>query len=188
MVVASGHMIDTPDRQQPRFPPGEEPRVTAEVSRALADWQVDGSTTIVCGGARGADLIVAEQGLGRGARVVLCLAEPPAEYVRGSVALPGSDWVERFGRVRDQAAVQVLPDDRDRGDGVYAATNRWMIEVAAQIADGAALRAVVVWNGAAGDGPGGTRDFVRQLGIADPDDERLVVIDPSPHDRGDRDA
>jgi hypothetical protein len=37
---------------------------------------------------------------------------------------------------------------------------------------------VIVWNGQEGDGPGGTRDFVRRLGHSGPD-ERVEVIDPT---------
>ncbi len=71
VVLGTGHMVDLPDRPEPRFPADQVPRVTAEVRAALADWQVGPDSTIVCGGARGADLIVAEEAQARGARILL---------------------------------------------------------------------------------------------------------------------
>jgi hypothetical protein len=131
-VLASGHVVDTPDRPTPRFPPDQVSRVTAEVRDALRGWDVGPSTTVVTGGARGADLIVAEEGLVRGARVLICLALPKDEFERRSVELPGSDWVSRFRKVLKVADVRLLsneigavPDD----DEVFAVTNQWMVEV-----------------------------------------------------------
>src|SRR5690349_13768888 len=66
VVLASGHMVDLPDRATPRFPVDQVSRVTAEVQDALGAWDVGPGSTVVCGGARGADLIVAEQALARG--------------------------------------------------------------------------------------------------------------------------
>ena len=94
VVLASGHLIDAPGRTPPRFPPNQVPRVTAQVQQALDGWGVGTGTTVVTGGARGADLIVAEQGLARGAQIVVCLALPQEEFERQSVELPDSDWAE----------------------------------------------------------------------------------------------
>lgn len=41
-------------------------------------------------------------------------------------------------------------------------------------------RVLIVWDGRAGDGPGGTSDFCLQLGVTAPDSDRVVVIDPTP--------
>lgn len=183
VVVASGHMVDAPHRAEPRFPQGEVDRVRDEVRRTLSDWGVGPETTVVSGGARGADLIVAEEGQALGARVVLCLAEPPEEFERTSVALPDTDWADRFRKLLASAEVRVLTDERPApgGDERYAATNNWMIDVARSLVpDGEdGPNAIIVWDGQGGDGPGGTRDFVHQLGY-DERDPRVRVIDPTP--------
>ena len=174
-------MVDAPDRSVPRFPASEVARVTDEINGALDRWSVGEQTTVVCGGARGADIIVAEQARLRGAQVVLCLALPPDEFVDRSVALPDSDWAERFTAVLAHADVRVLGDERSdvaSGDDVFAQTNAWIIDVA-RAAGGQPPHAVIVWDGHAGDGPGGTRDFVRRLGHHGPD-PRIAVIDPVP--------
>lgn len=183
VVVASGHMTDAPDRPEPRFPDEEVDRVRHEVRDTLTAWGVGPETTVISGGARGADLIVAEEAQALGAHIVLCLAKPPEEFERESVDLPGTDWGERFTSMLRSAEVRVLPSDRAPSDAdqLYAATNDWMIDTARSLlGDGqAGPNAIVVWNGQGGDGPGGTGHFVQQLGY-DPPDPRLRVIDPTP--------
>jgi PAS domain-containing protein len=175
VVVVSGHMVDTPDRPQPRFPAEQVPRVAEEVRDALARWSVGKGTTLVTGGARGADILAAEEARARGAALRLVLALEPVEFVSRSVALPGTDWEERFRRLLGQAEVEVVdgPDDED----VFARTNRRIVEVARAIDRNP--HAVIVWDGKEGDGPGGTRDFVSQLGH-DLEDDHVAVIDPTP--------
>lgn len=179
VVLASGHVVDTPGRTPPRFPPEQVPRVTAQVQQALDGWDVGPGTTVVTGGARGADLIVAEQGLGRGAKVVVCLALPQEEFERQSVELPDSDWVDRFRRVLKAADVRHLSEHAGAvpGDDVFVQANYWMVEVATAL--DAEPHAVIVWDGKIGDGPGGTRNLVHKLGVSQPD-PRICVIDPTP--------
>jgi hypothetical protein len=178
-VVVSGHMVDAPDRPIPRFPPSQIERVTVEAAAALDRWGVDGSTTLVTGGARGADIIVGELAHERGARIMLCLALPPSMFVPRSVALPGTDWSERFAALHEVADVRVLDNGSTSADDeVFARANIWMVEVARGLG-GPRPHAVLVWDGRPGDGPGGTHDLARRLGYTEPD-ERLVVIDPTP--------
>lgn len=177
VIAVSGHMVDSPDRARPRFPPDQVPRVEAEVRSALESWDVGPGTTVVSGGARGADVIAGEQALARGARVRLCLALPPDEFERRSVALPGTDWAARFRRLLQHAEVEVV-GARGDSDDVFERANLRVIEVARALA-GERPRAIVVWDGNQGDGPGGTSDFVERLGYDGPD-ENVRVIDPTP--------
>jgi len=176
-IVVSGHMVDDPDRAVPRFPPDQVARVTGEIGRAFERWDVGPGTTVISGGARGADIIAAEEALARNARVTLCLSLPPDELERRSVALPGSDWSQRFRALLDRADVQQLADPPS-GDEVFARTNEWMIDLGRSLAGGRP-HGLVVWNGRdGGDGPGGTSDFIQRLGYTEPD-KNLVVIDPT---------
>jgi hypothetical protein len=175
VVVVSGHMVDLPGRPQPRFPPEEVQRVTATVRSAFARWGIGTGTTLVTGGARGADIVAAEAALERGAALRLVLALEPDEFVARSVAIPGTAWEQRFRELLRHAEVEVVdgPDD----DEVFARTNQRIIEVARAIDE--QPHAVIVWDGKEGDGPGGTRDFVSQLGH-DLEDDDVVLIDPTP--------
>ncbi|HXZ74114.1 MAG TPA: hypothetical protein VEH31_25015 [Streptosporangiaceae bacterium] len=146
---------------------------------AFDDWHVGPGTTVISGGARGADIIAAEQGHARGARVVLCLALPPAEFQRRSVDQPGTDWGTRFRRLLSVAQVQELPATASEApeDGqVFARANQWMVDTARAI--DARPHALIVWDGTAGDGPGGTYDMVRRLGYS-PHDPHLRLINPT---------
>lgn len=176
-VVVSGHMVDTPDRPRPRFPADQVPRVSAAIASALDGWKVGSGTTLITGAARGADIIAAEHALERSAGVRVVLALPQEEFERRSVALPDTDWVERFRRVLGRAEVEVLDGPYD--DSAFGRANARMIEVARELDE--RPHAVVVWNGEEGDGPGGTRDFVRRLGYTGPD-EHVCVIDPTPRE------
>jgi hypothetical protein len=174
VVVVSGHMVDAPDRARPRFPPAEVPRVAAKVGAVFERWNVGPGTTLVTGGARGADIIAAEAALARGARVRLVLALEPDEFVSRSVALPGTDWEPRLRALLAQATVEVVggPDDGE----LFARTNSRIAEVADELDE--RPHAVIVWNGEKGDGPGGTSDFVARLRRASGED-RVTVIDPA---------
>jgi hypothetical protein len=175
-VVVSGHMIDAPDRPSERFPPREAGRVGSEVEAALDGWAVGPGTTLVTGGARGADIIAAELARARGAALHLVLAFEPDRFVEQSVALPGTDWEQRFRALLPGAELEVVGGDED---DVYARTNARILAAARALDPHP--HAVIVWNGAAGDGPGGTADFVAQLG-ARPGDDRVQIIDPTPRE------
>jgi hypothetical protein len=180
VVLVSGHLVDGPDRPAARFPPARVAWVTARVADALDAWRVGPGTTLVCGGARGADIIAAEQAYARGAAVLLCLALPAEDFARRSVDLPGTSWADRFRDLLTVADVRQLAaevTDVPDGDEVFARTNAWMVDTVRAMDDRPYV--VVVWDGRGGDGPGGTGDLVRRLGYA-PDDERVRVIDPTP--------
>jgi hypothetical protein len=124
--------------------------------------------------------VVAEAGLARGAHAVICLALPPCEFEQHSVSLPGSDWSARFRRLLELAEVRQLSHEVDsvpEGDAVFTRANAWIVDIARQLSR--TPYAVIVWDGEAGDGPGGTSDLVARLGYPE-NDPRLRVIDPTP--------
>jgi hypothetical protein len=176
VVLVSGHRVDDADRPSPRFPQDRVGWVTDRVREAFEAWRVGPGTTLISGGARGADIIAAEQAHARGATVVLCLALPSAQFEQRSVALDGTSWSGRFRRLLEVAEVRVL-EPAGPADDVFARTNAWMIDVARQAAP--RPYALIVWNGHGSDGPGGTGDLVRRLGYRT-GDRHLWTIDPTP--------
>lgn len=181
VVICSGHMIDKPGRKEPRFPAEKEAAVAEAISDQLDAWGVGTDWLAVCGGARGADLLFAEACHQRGARVRLLLAKEMDEFIEGSVRLEGSDWVERFHKMRRKAetfsqpkCLGRLPQPENAAQGsqfidVYARTNLWIINTArVEAGDSDAIHALLVWDEKpTGDGPGGTSDFearVRAIG------------------------
>lgn len=179
-------MIDQPGRPEPRFPREKEAAVRAAITRQLAAWEIGPGDLAVCSGARGADILFAEECLARGAQVRLLLAKEVDEFAEGSVRLADSDWVERFHALRQRCEVATLGKTPGPGEGgsasqsidVYARTNLWIIGTAREQAPRSeAIHALLVWDEKpTGDGPGGTSDFaaqVRALGGT------VVIINPA---------
>lgn len=174
VVIASGHMIDKPDRSEERFPPRKADAVGERIAKQLDAWSVGAGDLGICGAARGADILFAELCADRGAEVWLFLALPENEFLEESVRLPDSDWETRFFALRDRETVKTFQQmDRlkspPKGTSVFSRSNLWMINTArVEANDPKNLYAVLVWDEKpTGDGPGGTSDFaarVKQLG------------------------
>jgi hypothetical protein len=159
IFLFSGHMIDRSDRPQPRFPPEREAAVAADVAARLSSQQAGQDDLAICGGACGGDLIFAELMLGYGGHLDLYLPFEPEVFVKESVDFAGSYWRKRFDDVRAHEKVRtfVLAEprtDEDRQASPYERNNLWMLERA--LAYGAQkVHFLCVWDGHAGDGPGG---------------------------------
>jgi hypothetical protein len=175
-VAVSGHMIDQPDRPVPRFPATAEATVAQAIREVFRSWGVGPGTLLVSGGARGADIMAAEQALLMGAEVWLLVALPDEEFVPGSVRLPGADWEDRYRTLRTRCPTRFQADELGPAasdEEAFERNNDWLLDAAQAAAP--RLRALAVWDGARGDGPGGTWDFVaraRKMGAA------VAVIDP----------
>ncbi len=169
VVVATGHMTDAPGREAPRFPESQVEEVTRHVGELFARWQLGAGDLLICGGARGGDIIAAEQAAERGCEVWLLLANPPDQFERHSVDGGAPGWVARFRRLLAATPWWVLdaprPSDGLAGsddvpdDRVYEAANEWMLRVASRQAPGA-FRVIAVWDGKAAAGVGGAGHLV----------------------------
>jgi hypothetical protein len=178
VFLASGHMIDLPDRVAKglgeRFPPSKEDLVRQRIARQLDVWGVGVNDLAICGGARGTDILFAELCADRGAEVWLFLALPEAEFLEASVRLADSNWEDRFFALRKREGVKIfLLSERlespPEPEEVFARNNLWMIDSAlVEANDPKNLYALMVWDEKpTGDGPGGTSDFavrVKKLG------------------------
>jgi hypothetical protein len=172
-IVFTGHMIDAPDRAEPRFPPDMEQVAREAIRREVAALidALPGRALGIAGGANGGDILFHEvcAGLNIPTRVLLALPEGP--FIAESVAHGGPDWIARFGALMTSHAepneVQVLgpdktlpgwmrePDDYD----IWQRTNLWLLEEAFASA-APNLTLIALWDGQSGDGPGGTKDLV----------------------------
>lgn len=175
-ALFGGLMVDRPGRDTARFPPRLVQAAGGAIGAAL-----DGIGAVsrgVCGGACGGDLLFAEACLARGVPVAVRIPFPVAGFVETSVAFAGGDWVERFHAVVGDPDVDLaVMTDRvgtgpDGGDP-FERCNRWLLHEA-RVAGPPAL--VVLWDGAAGAGPGGTEHLYR---ISREGALSVTVIDPS---------
>lgn len=170
VFIASGHMIDKPERPEERFPARKEGTVRELLARQLEDWNVGANDLAICGGARGADILFAEICAERGAEVWLFLALPEEEFLKESVRLSESDWEKRYQDLRDRAGVKVYlqseqPTQPPADASVFASNNLWMIDTARrEVNQPDNLYAVLVWDEKpTGDGAGGTSDFAERI-------------------------
>jgi hypothetical protein len=164
-VLFSGHMIDAPGREKPRFPPDKEPIAARAIASALADLDVGPGDLSICGGACGGDLLFAEAALARGARLELYIPFEEPTFLEKSVDFAGGDWRARFFAAKARGVLHVAPREvgpLQDGDDPYERVNRWMLEQASRFgAD--KLHFVCLWNGEGGDGPGGTKHMMEEV-------------------------
>ena len=176
-LLFTGHRIDVAGRDKPRFPAWAEGRVREAIRAAVADalrGHAQVATTIgLAAAASGGDLLFHEVCAELGITTRVLLAMPAGEFVAESVADAGCAWVERFHALLDR----VGPGNvlfMGAGDGllegatgnVWQRANLWMIEQAVALAPERTL--ISLWDGKAGDGPGGTQHFVNiaaQFGV-----------------------
>lgn len=170
VFLFSGHIMDAPDRPQPRFPPSREAHAAARIAEALAALDAGPADIGYTQGAAGADLLFAEGALQRGVRMQLLLPFEIDEFVRRSVlpAAHGERWRERFHAVvaRLDRPPRILTHEPGAGGHPAVANpfercNLWLLDTA--LAWGAErLRLVCLWNGEGGDGAGGTAHMVAE--------------------------
>jgi tetratricopeptide (TPR) repeat protein len=168
VIIGSGHMIDTPDRRTPRFTPEMEAAVRAGIAHRFEQWQIGRDDLGVCGGARGADILFAEECALRGAKVRLLIAKDLDAFVESSVRLSGSDWSARFRALCEKSEVVIQPERLGQSPAdisPYARNNRWIVNTArAEGENSKRIYALIVWNGQESQGQGGSADFIRLAG------------------------
>jgi hypothetical protein len=164
-VLFSGHMIDAPGREKPRFPPDKEPIAARAIASALADLDVGPGDLSICGGACGGDLLFAEAALARGARLELYIPFEEPTFLEKSVDFAGGDWRARFFAAKARGVLHVAPRELgppQEGEDPYERNNRWMMDAALRFgAD--KVDFVCLWNGEGGDGPGGTKHMMEEV-------------------------
>lgn len=179
VIVVTGHMTDAQDRATPRFPESEVPRVRRMIGEQLDEWKVADHDLLICGAARGGDLLCATEALRRSATVWALLAKPSAQFERGSVAGSDPAWVEIFRDTLQRAPSWDLSQlgELPTGDKPYAQANRWMLEVAADQSKSSQFAVLAIWDGQEAAGVGGTSDLVAEARARG---ALVDIIDPRP--------
>ena len=162
VALFSGHMIDAPGREKPRFPPDKEPIAARAIAEALGDLGVGPADLAIYGGACGGDLLFAEAALARGARLELYIPFDEPTFLEKSVDFAGLDWRARYFAAKAPALLHVAPSELGpipEGEDAYERNNCWMLDSALRFGANK-VDFVCLWNGEGGDGPGGTRHMI----------------------------
>ncbi len=157
VAVFAGHLIDRPDRREPRFPAALEPAVAAAIRervRAIAPGFAYASA------ACGSDILFLEAADAVGAELHIVLPYNRVQFRDDSVSIGGGEWAVRYERVLERAAEVTVASEHRIGSGAPS------YEYAFRLLDGQAgikadeldteVTCLAVWDGMPGDGRGGT--------------------------------
>ena len=161
VFLFSGHMIDAPERPEPRFPPEKEEAARRAIAERLDHLQAGEGDLAICGGACGGDILFAEEALGRGLKLNVRIPFPEGEFLEKSVIFAGDRWLERYQAVKENpnTALLVMPEElgpTPENVNPYARNNLWQLEYAFSWGP-EKVRFIALWDGNPGDGPGGTK-------------------------------
>ncbi len=172
VLLFTGHMIDAPGRAEPRFPPEKVDVAKEKIAEAVASEQqiADGIAYAICGAANGGDILFLQVCESMGIPAHIFLALPREIYIRESVADAGPQWIEEFNRLVRSRPVRVLCESKDLPRwlqdkpkyNIWQRNNLWNLHNALAAAGGENVTLIALWNGAPGDGPGGTEDMVEK--------------------------
>jgi hypothetical protein len=157
-------MIDKADRAQVRFPAAMEPLVKDALAKKLDELVFGKDDLAITSGACGGDILFVEQCLARGIRVEMNIPFDVPAFVQSSVVFAGEGWQKRFNAAKENPLLKmcVMPERLGpvpKDVNPYARNNRWMLYSA--LAYGPEkVRFISLWDGAKGDGAGGTEDMV----------------------------
>ena len=197
VLIFTGHMIDAPGREKPRFPTDKENIARQLIHDAVeAEMKAgDGVSFGIAGGASGGDILFQEVCFELGIPTQLYLALQSGPYVNASVRKAGPNWVERFRqlhtRLSKEGAVRVLseleeePKDekeylpawlRSKPDyTIWQRNNLWMLHNALAAGGDDCVTLIALWDReSTGDGPGGTSDLVAK---AERRGAKVIIID-----------
>jgi hypothetical protein len=182
VILCSGHLIDAPERETPRFPQEKEGPVRERIEQSLNKWNIEAGDLAICGGARGADIMFAEACVKLYADVWLFISLEEDEFLKQSVRLSNSNWEEKFFALKNSPTVKTSyqierPNAPLKDISPFERANEWMINTAeAEARHPDNLYAILIWDEQPSrDGPGGIADFaakVERLGA------HLTIINP----------
>ena len=177
-ILFVGHRPDADQRAVSRFPDTLEQAAFTAIRDAMARLaRTHGAIRGIAGGASGGDIIFHEVCLALGVPSTLYLALPEPAFIATSVAPSGEGWVQRFRQLTTRLPAEHLstsPVHAPSDPALWEQNNAWMLR--AGLADGPDhLTLLALWDGQAGDGPGGTRALVAMARARGVDVE---IIDP----------
>lgn len=164
VFLFSGHMIDAPERETPRFPKEKEPLAADAIRNQLTALQAGPEDLAICSGACGGDLIFAEAALALKLHVQVHIPFEIPTFLQNSVSFAGDNWQERFYQVKQNpnTVLFIMPDELGPSPGnvsPYERNNLWQLYSA--LSWGAEkTHFICLWDGKRGDGPGGTKHML----------------------------
>jgi hypothetical protein len=174
VLLFTGHRMDAPGRDRPRFPADKEEvarkAIADAVDKEMAQAARDGQKLVgIAGGASGGDILFHEICREKGIESTLYLVMPRSPFITASVQDAGGEWMTRFDALartlpkRELMSSAELPAwlRKKPQYTVWDRSNLWMLHNAF-VHGGENATLIALWDGGAGDGPGGTEHMVRE--------------------------
>ncbi|HKG58717.1 MAG TPA: tetratricopeptide repeat-containing protein [Pyrinomonadaceae bacterium] len=184
VLLFTGHRVDAPGRAEPRFPPDKVEIAKQKIAEAVAaEQQIAGCIAYGIGGcASGGDILFHQVCEAMNIPTRIFLAVPRELYIRESVAAAGPQWIEEFNRLVRSRPVRVLCESKDlprwlqdKPDyNIWQRNNLWNLHNALAAVGGENVTLIAFWNGASGDGAGGTADMVQK---AQERGAKIIILD-----------
>jgi hypothetical protein len=168
VVLFCGHMIDHPNRQQPRFPADMENEARQKIEAILDALNPSSNCLAIAPGAAcGGDILFLEACLKRNMKVEVFLPFDETRFIQESINFAGDHWVTRFYAIRNHPNVTIhLQPERlgkvPEGDNAFERNNRWTLYSTLMYGIDR-VQLIALWDGKGGAGRGGTADMVQQV-------------------------
>lgn len=167
VLLFSGHMIDAPGRQPPRFPMDKEAVVAQKISTALDQLGAGPDDLALTQGACGGDLLFTEACQQR--KVIIQWMQPfhEPEFIQKSVICRGEAWRDRYlaAKAKLTTAIRSAPEQLGslpEGVDPYERCNLWLLHTA--LAYGVEkVHFICLWDGGGGDRKGGTAHMYEEV-------------------------
>ena len=169
VLLFSGHMIDAPGRQPPRFPSEKESVAAQKIAEMLAKLGAGPEDLALTQGASGGDLLFTEACQQRGVKVQWLQPFDEPEFIQRSVICSGEAWRDRY--LKAKAVLTITPGVRaapaelglpSKGVDPYERCNLWLLYTALSYGI-SKVQFVCLWDGGGGDGPGGTAHMYEEV-------------------------
>lgn len=167
VLLFSGHMLDGPRRNPPRFPAEKAHLASHCIAEKLDELQAGPDDLAITQGANGGDILFAEACLQRGVKLQLLQPFAEADFIANSVTPGNADWLARYQDIVRQLPGPPLAAPGELGPlppdmNAYERCNLWLL--ASGLAYGPEkLVFICLWDGGGGDGPGGTAHMVAEV-------------------------
>lgn len=164
-LIFTGHMVDAPDRSEPRFPPHLEEAAADAIYQYIKGRQKKtvGDLIGISSGACGGDILFIEACKKSGIEHYLFLPFSHGEFLKSSVNIsPQGNWEQRFLNIWNELQKthkEVIEPDSTLN--IYDACNVRMLAFGQEL--GHQVDLLALWDGVAPEKPGGTADFVRRV-------------------------
>lgn len=183
-LLFTGHMIDKPDRKEPRFPASKEKFVKQKMKEEIqkVKSKTTGLLKGIAGGACGGDILFHEICEELEIPTEFYLALPREKFLVESVAFAGAQWIDRFDSLYKKLPVFELSQSKElprwlqkkQNYSFWERNNLWEL-YSALTHGGLNMTLIALWDGKGGDAPGGTADMVKE---AKTKGARSIIINP----------